>query len=302
MKVNFLPPSVERLTEPTSIALAQNIERKAIATPLSELPVATTCVRQGSGGTPIVLLHGFDSSVFEFRRLLPLLAAHSETWALDLLGFGFTERLAEIPANPTAIKTHLYCFWKTLIDQPMILVGVSMGGAAAIDFTLTHPQAVKKLVLIDSAGLAKRPIAGKFLFPPLGYLATEFLRNPKVRRRVSLAAYCDPKFVSPDAELCAALHLEMPRWNQALIAFTQSGGYGSFADELAEIEQQTLILWGEDDKILGPADAAKFEKAIRHSKLLWIKNCGHVPHLEQPQITAQHILDFLGEPDWCLSK
>ncbi|WP_017720433.1 alpha/beta fold hydrolase [Kamptonema formosum] len=297
MKVNVLPPSVERLTEPTSIALAQNIERKAIATPLSQVPVATTLVRQGSGGTPILLLHGFDSSVFEFRRLLPLLAAHSETWALDLLGFGFTDRLAEIPINPTAIKTHLYCFWKTLIDQPVILVGVSMGGAAAIDFTLTHPEAVKKLALIDSAGLAKRPVAGKFLFPPLGYLATEFLRNPKVRRRISLAAYCDPKFVSPDAELCAALHLEMPRWNQALIAFTQSGGYGSFADELAEIEQQTLILWGKNDKILGTAYAAKFEKAIRRSQLIWIKNCGHLPHLEQPQITAQHILDFMGDTD-----
>jgi pimeloyl-ACP methyl ester carboxylesterase len=69
-------------------------------------------VHQGKGGTPILLLHGFDSSVLEFRRLLPLLATENETWAVDLLGFGFTDRIAGIPFSPSAIKTHLYYFWK----------------------------------------------------------------------------------------------------------------------------------------------------------------------------------------------
>lgn len=107
-----------------------------IATPLTNQPVATTYVKQGSGGTPILLIHGFDSSVLEFRRLLPLLSGDNETWAVDLLGFGFTDRLSGIASySPTAIKTHLYYFWKSLINQPVILVGASMGGATAIDFT-----------------------------------------------------------------------------------------------------------------------------------------------------------------------
>ncbi|MGB3205588.1 MAG: alpha/beta hydrolase [Crinalium sp.] len=292
MFANFLPALVEQLTEPTSIALAQGIQREAIATSLSLTPIPTTYVNQGSGGTPIVLLHGFDSSLFEFRRLLPLLATHNETWALDLLGFGFTERLAGIPFSPTAIKTHLYYFWKTLIQQPVILVGASMGGAAAIDFTLTYPEAVKKLVLIDSAGFKGGSALSKFLFPPLGYLATSFLRSPKVRKKVSETAYHDQSFVSLDAQICAALHLEMSNWNQALIAFTKSGGYSSFANKLAEISQDTMILWGERDRILGIADAYKFQQAIANSQLIWIKDCGHVPHLEKPQITAQHILQF----------
>jgi pimeloyl-ACP methyl ester carboxylesterase len=167
-----------------------------------------------------------------------------------------------------------------------------MGGAAAIDFSLTYPQAVKKLVLIDSAGLRAGSAMSRFLFEPLGYMATEFLRNPKVRERVSRTAYHDQKWVSVDAQLCAALHLEMPSWHQALIAFTKSGGYSSFAERLAQIHQPTLILWGENDRILGIGDADKFNRAIAHSKLIWVKNCGHVPHLEQPSITAQHILDF----------
>ncbi|MBD2179783.1 alpha/beta hydrolase [Planktothrix sp. FACHB-1355] len=292
MFANLLPQSVAQLTESASIALAQNIQQQAISTPLSELPIPTTYVRQGSGGTPIVLLHGFDSSVFEFRRLLPLLAAENETWTMDLLGFGFTERVTGLPFSPSAIATHLYYFWKSAIEQPVILVGASMGGAAAIDFTLTYPQLVKKLVLIDSAGLTKGPTIGKYLFPPLGYLATSFLRNPKVREKISKNAYRDEKLASPDAQLCAALHLEMPAWDAALIAFTKSGGYGYFGDKVSQIQQPTLILWGKCDRILGTRDAEKFAKAVPHSKLIWIEDCGHVPHLEKPQITAQHILDF----------
>lgn len=292
MSTNFLPPEIAQLTEATSIAFAQSIQQVTITTPLSQQPISTTYVRQGSGGTPILLLHGFDSSVFEFRRLLPQLAAQNETWAVDLLGFGFTERVATIPFSPAAIKSHFYYFWKTLIDEPVILVGASMGGAAAIDFTLAYPQVVKKLVLIDSAGYKAPPNIGKFMFGPVGYLATAFLSNPKIRQRISVNAYHDPSFASLDAQICAALHLKSASWQQALITFTKSGGYASFGDKLSEIKQQTLILWGENDRILGTDDANKFKEAIANSQLIWIKQCGHVPHLEKPEVTAKHILEF----------
>ncbi|WP_427162954.1 alpha/beta fold hydrolase [Aliinostoc sp. HNIBRCY26] len=293
---NFLPSTVTQLTEPTSIALAQSIQTQAIATPLINLPITTSYVRQGSGGTPILLIHGFDSSVLEFRRLLPFLAQENETWAVDLLGFGFTDRLVGIQFSPLAIKTHLYYFWKTLIQKPMILVGASMGGAAAIDFTLTYPEAVEKLVLIDSAGLRGGSPLAKLMFPPLDTWATGFLQNLKVRDRVARAAYKNVSLASVDALYCTALHLEMSNWSQALIGFTKSGGYIAFRfKKLAEIQQQTLILWGDSDKILGTEDAKRFKRAIPQSQLIWIDDCGHVPHLEQPQSTAQYILEFSRE-------
>ena len=296
MLPNFLPPDIAQLTESTSITFAQSIEQISLETPLSKQPILTTYVRQGSGGIPILLLHGFDSSVLEFRRLLPLLAAENQTYTVDLLGFGFTERLVGISFSPAAIQTHLYYFWKTLIGEPVILVGASMGGATAIDFTLSYPQCVNKLVLIDSAGYTAEATIGKFLFPPLDYLAVEFLRRSKVREQISRNAYYDKKLVTLDAVLCTALHLKVQGWNQALKAFTKSGGYRSLREKLSHIEQPTLILWGEFDRILGTADAYKFKDAIAKSQLIWIENCGHVPHLEQPQVTAQHILEFRDEP------
>jgi pimeloyl-ACP methyl ester carboxylesterase len=292
MLPSFIASAAETLTESTSLALAQQIECQEIATSLSPNPIATTYVRQGSGKTPILLLHGFDSSVLEFRRLLPMLAKERETWAIDLLGFGFTQRLSELSYSPVEIKTHLYYCWKTLIGQPVILVGASMGGATAIDFTLTYPEAVEKLVLLDSAGLANAPMTGKMMFPPLDYWATEFLRSPKVRNNISRSAYHDKSFASEDARICAALHLNCPRWREALIAFTKSGGYGNFASKLSQCDRATLILWGKSDRILGVKAATQFEKMLPNSKLVWIENCGHVPHLEKPQITAAEILNF----------
>ena len=122
---DFIPLEATNLTESASMALLKKMERQAIATSLSSEPIMTAYVHQGgdrSTEAPILLLHGFDSFVLEFRRLFPLLAAQTETWGVDMLGFGFTQR-AELSFGAAAIKTHLYSFWQTLIGKPVILVG-----------------------------------------------------------------------------------------------------------------------------------------------------------------------------------
>lgn len=288
-----LPSAVSQLTESTSIALASQIQGVEISTPLHPQPILTSYAQQGTGTTPIGLLHGFDSSLLEYRRLFPRLAEHHRVYAIDLLGFGFTNRLPDFPYSPTSIHTHLYYTWKTLIRQPMILVGASMGGATALEFTLKYPELVKQLVLIDSVGCTKPPQIGKFLVPPLGNLATKFLSLPQVRRGVSEKAYFDRALATEDALICASLHLQSPYWSEALINFTRSGGYSLLLDRLSEIQQQTLIIWGEQDRILGTKPARQLEQALPNSQLHWIPNCGHVPHLETPQIVADLILKFV---------
>ncbi|NJM58211.1 MAG: alpha/beta fold hydrolase, partial [Synechococcales cyanobacterium RU_4_20] len=220
-----LPGLAAQLTEPTSIALAQAIQFEAIATPLRPEPIPTAyssahasqALKDRTEAPPLLLIHGFDSSQFEFRRLLPLLAGGAggarEVWLMDLLGFGFSDRPTDIPLNPDTIKTHLHAFWQQKIGRPVVLVGASMGGAAAIDFALSYPNQVDRLVLLDSAGYQNGPVIGKFLFSPVDQWAVEFLRRPDVRRKISLNAYfAGDRLVTPDAELCARLHLEMPGW------------------------------------------------------------------------------------------
>jgi pimeloyl-ACP methyl ester carboxylesterase len=282
--------AAQALTEDTSIAQIDQLQFQSISSQGQE--ISTSYVRLGDGGVPILLLHGFDSSVMEWRRLQPLLAENREIWAVDLLGFGFSDRPAGLSFSPTSICEHLYSFWQMMIQRPVVIVGASMGGAAAIDFTLKYPQAIEKLVLIDSAGLQQPPKIGKLMFPPLDRLATSFLSNPQIRQGVSKAAYFDQVWASEDARVCAALHLQCVGWREALIGFTKSGGYGNFGNLLGQIKQPALILWGRQDQILGVKDADLFQKLLPQSKLAWIESCGHVPHLEQPKITANLIQGF----------
>ncbi|WP_026736125.1 alpha/beta fold hydrolase [Fischerella sp. PCC 9605] len=293
MLPNFLPSQVNQLKDSEAIAFVESIERIALATYLSQQPILTTYIHKGWGGTPILLLHGFDSSILEFRLLLPLLAAQNETWAVDLLGFGFTQRQKEIKYSPTVIKIHLYEFWTTLINQPIVLVGASMGGATAIDFTLTYPEVVKSLVLINSLGYTCAPTFVQYLFPPFDFLAVEYLRQRHILALNvgSILANLDTKILL--AIQCAMLHQEMPLWHDAMISYVKTGGYSDLANRIAQVDKPTLILWGEADDMLPPEDAEKFQQDIANSKLIKLNNCGHAPQLEQPQITSQKILQFL---------
>ncbi|PSR19505.1 2-hydroxy-6-oxohepta-2,4-dienoate hydrolase [filamentous cyanobacterium CCP3] len=294
MAVSVLPAAAAGLSEPTSIAMAAQVQVAAIDTPLADAPIPTAYVAGAdSGRQPLMMIPGFDSSLLEFRRLLPLL--NPQAWAVDLLGFGFSDRTRYPSLSPGAIKVHLHSFWQQMIDRPIVLVGASMGGAAAIDFALTYPDAVAGLVLIDAAGFAAGPAMGNLMVPPLDSWATAFLRNPRVRRGISRQAYFDKAFVTPDAELCAALHLQCPSWKEALIAFTKSGGYNFLTAKIPQLTCPTLTIWGEQDKILGTKDARRFAAAIANSELVWIPQCGHVPHLEKPQATAAAILSFVGK-------
>ncbi len=282
----------QKLTEETSTQLAQQIQSADVTLP-DGTAVTTRYVCQGEG-TPILCLHGFDSSLFEFRRLVPRLSPNVQTWIVDLLGFGFCDRTPLSKVTPAAVKVHLHQFWQQHMGgRPMVLAGASMGGAAAIDFALTYPDAVEKLVLIDSAGFAAGPAMGWLMVPPLDSWATAFLKNPGVRRRISLQAYHDPSYVTPDADLCAGLHVQMPGWKDTLISFTKSGGYNFLSRSIGKLKMPTLVLWGECDRILGTKDAAKFDQTLPNSRLVWVPDCGHVPHLEKPDFTAEAMLGFV---------
>ncbi|BAY35612.1 2-hydroxy-6-oxohepta-2,4-dienoate hydrolase (plasmid) [Nostoc carneum NIES-2107] len=281
------------ITDPKAIAFINSIERIALVTSLSQQPILTTYIHQGLGGTPILLLHGFDSSILEFRFLLPLLATQNETWAVDLLGFGFTQRQKQIKYSPNNIKIHLYEFWATLINQPIVLVGASMGGATAIDFTLTYPEVVKSLVLINSLDYTGAPTFSKYLFPPFDFFAVEYLRQRHILALNigSIIANLAPEILL--AIQCAMLHQEMPLWHDAMSSYVKTGGYSNLANKIAQVDKPTLILWGEADNMLPSEDAGKFQQDIPNSELIKLKNCGHAPQIEQPEITFQHILQFL---------
>lgn len=88
------------------------------------------------------------------------------------------------------------------------------------------------------------------------------------------------------------LHCMVDSWQRASIGFLKSGGF-IVSEKVAKVQQETLVLWGRNDKILEPSTADRFEETLQSCTLQWVENAGHVPHLEVPEKTSNYTKEFL---------
>ncbi|RVW82728.1 hypothetical protein CK203_046913 [Vitis vinifera] len=142
---SFLPKQVEKIKDPFARSLAQRIQRLPVQMGSSGSCIMSSCVKPviRSNSNPVVLLHCFDSSCLEWRCTYPLLEeAGLEAWAVDVLGWGFSDLERLPPCDVASKRHHLYQLWKSHIKRPVILVGPSLGAAVAIDFAVNYPEAV----------------------------------------------------------------------------------------------------------------------------------------------------------------
>lgn len=291
MLPNFLLSQFDYFSTPTYLNLAQQIQEILIKVPFSAEAINTAYLKIGAGDK-ILLLHGFDSSLLEFTHLIPYLTERYTVYAVDLWGFGFTERKLGRYYTPETLKTHLYHFCQTAIAEPIVVVGASMGGGAAIDLAWSYPELVKKLILIDSVGFSGTFPLGKFLLPPFDGIAVEFWRQRK-QSAWKLSQALNINKQSTDALLMSLLPSYMPLWKETMQLFTRSGGYLNLASKISQIKQPTLIIWGENDQELGSKDAEKFNQAISNSQLVWIKGANHAPQWEKPEMVSQAVINWL---------
>ncbi len=294
MIANFLPPSTAAIRDADAIALFQQLQRRTVRLEPETATIATAYIHAEQRSiTPIVLLHGFDSSLLEFRRLFPQLAADHEVWAIDLLGSGFTQAPPNVAVNPQTIRHHLLEVIQSWIARPVILVGASLGGAVAIDFALNNPDWVQSLVLIDSVGFSGVVSIGQWLPRSVLELGADWLQFRKQAALTAALTFPIANSRLIDALRCSLVHQDMPGWKEAIVSFSQSGSYADLDIQIPKLQHPTLILWGTADDVLGTEDAARFAQSISNSQLVWIENAGHVPHFDQPRSVAAHLLSFI---------
>lgn len=292
----FLPPEVQQLRDPAARAFASRIQRLPVQTSLTEKPIMTSCVKPAivnNDLSPVFLLHGFDSSCLEWRNTYPKLEkANIECWAFDILGWGFSYSEDLMSVDVAAKREHLYEFWRSYLKKPMVLVGASLGGAAAIDFALAHPEAVSKLVLINAQGYAEG--TGKMASFPrfLAYAGVSVLKNVLLRTYANVLIYHKIQWGSiVDQMNVGRLHCFMPGWDKASVDFMLSGGY-NVASRVSEVNKETLVIWGEQDKILSKDIPQRFKDDLPDGRLVFVSNCGHLPHVENPEAVAELISEF----------
>jgi pimeloyl-ACP methyl ester carboxylesterase len=224
-----------------------------------------------------------------------LAARGIDTYAVDLLGWGFTQ-LEGITSFSAASKVEtLESFAKTVLDgTPFAAAGASLGGASAIELAAANPNLVAALILIDAQGFVDGVGPMAALPRPIAQLGVQVLKSVPLRQSANQMSYFDPStFATDDAMRIGRLHCTRPGWSDALVSFMLSGGF-SPSLKVATIEAPALVLWGRQDGILdGKEFANKFVETLPNAELRWIEECGHVPHLEKPDETADAIAEFL---------
>lgn len=295
---SFLPKEHIYIEEDKAIEAFSQLQIADInvPSPISDKPIPSTflkfCKINYDNDIPIVMLHGFDSSCLEYRRLAPIISSHYETYVPDILGWGFIDHNNVKSYDPDSKIEFLKCFIEQVVKRRCILVGASLGGGIGILLATKYPDLVSKLVLIDAQGFIDG--SGPSNIPNfLARFGVQVLKSEPLRMYANKISYSNPKrFATSDAMRIGRLHCFTSSWEDASVSFLKSGGF-IVSNSVPLISQETLIIWGRNDNILEPSTALKFQQVIQNNKLQWIEDCGHVPHLEKPFETSQFILDFL---------
>lgn len=255
-------------------------------------------VRRGAGPA-VVLVHGFGSSLYTWKDVIPALAARHDVIALDLPGFGASERPPDLAFGdlPRAVVGLM----NALTIERAALVGNSMGGAATALVAATEAGRVSRLVLIDAAGFNLEPRARPGLVRLASSWAAPVLQLLPGKRLVVEAAlrqvFHDDSLVTAERVAEYLAPAQRPGTYAALRSLSASLGDdpGRLAGALGAVAAPTLVLWGADDRWIPLADADRFVAAIRGARKVVIPACGHVPQEERPAEVARLIAEFLAE-------
>jgi pimeloyl-ACP methyl ester carboxylesterase len=254
----------------------------------------------GADGTNVILLHGGNGSIEFWLYNIANLARYHRVYAIDMVGSGKSDR-PEASYSLTYQAEFLDSFLVTLNIGTATLIGNSMGGGVALEFTRLYPDRVDKLVLVDSMGF------GKDISPGIRLITLPAIVNLLRPGRWMIPAMLRSNFDRSDRLPPAWIELRYPIFalpgrNRVILRLGQSNFnlhgvrpevYQPILDSLANITQPTLIIWGDRDRIIPVKHAYIAAAGLPNSQLQIFSNCGHHPYLEYPEQFNRSVLEFL---------
>jgi 2-hydroxymuconate-semialdehyde hydrolase len=251
--------------------------------------VKTAYLSAGSG-PPVVCLHGAGAGAVTWYPSMSALAEHFHVIAPDIVGYGESDKPKAAYDRPY-YSAWLRDYFLALEIPKAHVIGLSQGGAISLRFSLENPEMVEKLVLVDSAALpAKTPFG--FLFGLFWLYSFPSVAANRFNSRYLVANLenVDPNF--------GPYSLQVIRKPGGRNVFWQSMGAAVSAmpeEELRQIRHQTLIIWGEDDKVFSIASGEAAAQIMPNARLHRIQDAGHISFMDQPKIFNELLLQFLRE-------
>ncbi len=246
----------------------------------------------------VILIHGIMDSAYNWHKNIDVIAQTHRVWAIDLIGFGFSSRLNERVYTFKNFARWVRDFMNAVEIQRASLVGHSLGGATALQFAHDFPQRVAELILLAPAAYWWFPAPLRFaarvpFFPrAIVHFAMKSRRAHSAAWRTAIG---DPSQLDVIEVARRSRHLRVQGTMDALIAVVGSPRDTDLPRGLKNITTPALILWGEKDMVLPKAHGERLARDLSNARLKIIKEVGHIPNEESPQIVNQAILDFLQE-------
>jgi len=246
-------------------------------------------------GQPLVLIHGLGGRIYNFRYNIPVLSEHLRVVALDLKGFGYSERPAAGDYSLTAQARLVGELMDRLGIARAAVLGHSMGAAIALRLAATCPEKVDRLILVGSAppnGMVPRFAASLPLRPLLRLGAALVLHQPRVRERVLRQGFYDPAFLSPEMleEFRRSARI---RGSTNAIASLLSDAARDEPLDLSRVSQPVLLLWGEGDRWADLRLARWLADELPDARLQVIDRARHMVLEERAEEANEAILAFL---------
>ena len=248
-----------------------------------------------------VLVHGFSVPNYIWDPTFTgLVSAGLRVLRYDLMGRGYSDR-PDLVYNLACYDRQLFDLLNALnIDKPIHLVGLSMGGAVAVGFADRHPERIRKLVLIDPAGMPMKqsPVMNLIRIPYLG----EWLFDTFAEKLLVSSLAKDFHTLDKVQELEARYREQMQYrgFKRALISTLRYGPLTTMAEAYARVGEHPrplLLIWGKEDRTVPFEVSDRVRAALPNAEFHAIDGAGHIPHYEQPDLINPLLIKFLtGDP------
>lgn len=245
----------------------------------------------------IVLVHGFSASTHAWDAWAKALSTDYRVVVLDLPGHGLTRTSGPYVGGRDGFEAVVDEATAKLGLARFTLGGNSMGGGVAWAYTLDHPDKVERLVLVDAAGWPADKEGGALIFAIMRHpLGRKLLRDIDTKPLIAQglrAAYLDPKLVTP-ALIDRYVDLARAPGHRDILLSLQGGPRReAAAADLSRIHVPTLVMFGQDDRLIPAADGEKFHKAIPDATLVLYPGVGHVPMEQIPERSVADLKSWL---------
>jgi 4,5:9,10-diseco-3-hydroxy-5,9,17-trioxoandrosta-1(10),2-diene-4-oate hydrolase len=251
--------------------------------------VKTAYLSAGSGDT-VVCLHGAGAGAVTWYPSIAAISKNFHVLIPDIVGYGESDK------PDAAYDRPYFSRWlKNFLTEMKIskahIVGLSQGGAIALQFAIDYPAMVDKLVLVDSAGLGAKI---SFL-PKLTMVWMNSLPSSKADRFNSRYILRWPERRDPNHGLYSVAVINSEGGKNAFQQGRGSAVSKIPEDALQRIKNNTLVIWGKDDRLFDVEYGEKASKIIPNAKFSVIEDAGHLPLMDQPEIFNKILNDFLIE-------